>query len=79
MNKSDSTDAPVAATPRSDVFEAPHGFEDISSTKRPRGNDGTFARKYLLCWSELHNINAVNDTVFSPVPTTSMGTFTNYT
>ncbi|KAF8481782.1 hypothetical protein DFH94DRAFT_681140 [Russula ochroleuca] len=80
MNNSDSTDVDAATAPWPDLFEAMRDHSDTSFLQSIRGDLTISAPGHLSsAGSDLPNFNAVNDTAFTPAPTTSMGRFTNST
>ena len=81
MNKSDSTDAQVAAARWTDVLEALAGFSDTTFLLESIQEDLVVPVPGHIssAGSDLHDFNAVGDTAFTPAPTTSMGAFTNFT
>jgi hypothetical protein len=76
MNRSDLTDADMAATPWPDLFE---GMTGSSNTLAPLGvHEDSIPEYRFTCDTGIPNFNAGKDTMFTPTPTgtTSMGTFT---
>ena len=74
-----STDAQVAAAPWTDLLEALAGFSDTTFLGSIQEDLVVSAPGHLSTGSELHNLNAVNDTAFTPALTPSMGAYTNLT
>ena len=73
MYRSDLTDAEIAAAHWSDLFE---GMAGSLNTSAPQGAiDDSITGYHFTAETDLPNFNAGIGTAFTPIPTTSMGTF----
>jgi len=76
MNRSALTDADLADALWYDLFK---GMTGSSNTSAPQGvYEDSMAGYSFGSNTGLPNFNACNDTAFTPTPTTSMETFTDY-